>query len=825
MDGDEAAKPGARKHKLSERDALYVHDKDAERDLRRAAQMFRDELLPVPYELLYADKKVKADRAEKKMFESLRYLLVRRKRLKLSKDDPLFNRTFFDADEHSVFESSQETEAATSEGDPPVYLAEDAPDEVLAAFQDDPGVILTQSTDSQGSEPPAQSTQAPSKNLAPLHSITSSAGRINRLKGYRKTMAEWARAETTTITEFCGLIIHHERYHPKKDEQGNVVEKADRELAKVGMAIFLNESVCKVYKATLVEGVFATDRLRLCSTGYSGLRKLVLDRMWWPPLNMVADFKQAMMRPKMYPNYMDGARAVLSDALAITIREFVQVALQGDDELRLSFSGEVDFKFTYGYDGSGQHPVFSMEVDTSSKVMGTYTVTEARDRHTGRWFHNAQERGHNSVVNSRPYVLVPRQESRDVMKDILQGSHGAPGLEAEIKEVRENGLFFLLPEPDNTPIKAYLVAEPVPSQQDDKMKKAICGIGGAYCTICTNSATTCKDPQAIAAGFPMDRNLEDIAQIAAMKRADPETGKIPDSAKRVGDYSGGANPRKGVTFEPITTAAGMLKVLPIMHAKIHAIDYLCDLLRRIISGVEFWFNPLMQDQRSYTPEESVNLKEAKTIVKEYVKANLGISVFIPNKQCTGNMFKTAAVDEARRKMASLIDDDVKRQSFLDIHLMLCAIVRVGNSQRSLIDFEFYREVATECYLKIVEDFPWAQVPESIHQVLAHLPDLVDDNGGYGLGNGSDEALERVNKEMRYWEARGSRTDSVQHNILDTFNHIWQYSSGLLPPLDKRMKMRNRAKRVIPSGSEDIDSLVRMMFLDGTIPPGAAADAE
>ena len=682
--------------------------------------------------------------------------------------------------------------------------------------------------DSQGNEGAlAQSTQAPSKDLAPLHTITSSAGRINRLKHIRGVMEKEAIRQTTSVTQLAGLIIAHEQYHPKKDEQGNVVEEADRETAKVGMAIFLGEPVCKVHKATIREGVFATDRLRLTSRGYTGLRKLVQDRFVWQPLNVVAEFKKTMMRPRMYPNYKDGARAVLKEALAKTIQEHLQVALEEDNTLQLS--GRVYFGFNYGYDGSGKHPVFSKEVDTSSKVLGTFTFTFIRDgdAETGRLLFDSKERGHNSVVNSRPYVLVPRQEGRDMNKDLLQGSDGAPGLEDEIKEIMRDGLSFILPAPYNTPIEAILEARPIPSQQDDKTKKTNLGIGGAYCTICTVNAATGKCPQAIAAGFPMDRSLEEMNRIAE-RFADPVTGKVPDSAKRTGDYSGdGEEPgRQGVTWTAVTTVGETLRVLPIMHAKIHTVDYMCDLLRRIISGVEFWFNSLIPNQRSYTPEEKVELEEAKAIVKDHVSTQLGISVFNPNKMATGNMFKVSATDEGRRKMASLIDyDEDKRQSFLDIHLMLCAIVRVGNSQKSLIDVEVYKEVATECYLKIVEDFPWVQVPESIHQVLAHVADLVEDNGGCGLGNGSDEACERVIKEMRFWEERGSRTDSAEHNLLDTYNHMWQYSSPLLLPLDKRMKQRNRAKKVIPTDNEEIDSLVQMMFISGEIPPEAAADAE
>ena len=142
MDGDdEAAKPEARKHKLSEREALFIYDEDAERNIRKAARIFRDELLPVPYEILDVDKKGKADKAEEKMFEQLRYLLGRKKKLRVGKSDPRFNRTFFDAEDYSVFQSSQESDSTMSVfDDPPAYPAGD-PDAVLASAEDVPAEI------------------------------------------------------------------------------------------------------------------------------------------------------------------------------------------------------------------------------------------------------------------------------------------------------------------------------------------------------------------------------------------------------------------------------------------------------------------------------------------------------------------------------------------------------------------------------------------------------------------------------------------------------------------------------------------------------------
>ena len=254
-----------------------------------------------------------------------------------------------------------------------------------------------------------------------------------------------------------------------------------------------------------------------------------------------------------------------------------------------------------------------------------------------------------------------------------------------------------------------------------------------------------------------------------------------------------------------------------MHAKPHAVIWLCQLLYRLIS-IKFWIDPLIPGTRQrYTPEEKTAKAAAKTRVKNFVKDEIHISVFVANKQPTGGMFKMFATDASRKKLATLIEDEELRESFMDIHMMLCALVRAANSQRDRIDVEFFNEVATICYLQIIKDFEWAYVSESIHQVLAHAGDLMEENGGRGLGDGSDEGGERLIKEVRYWEEHGARKDSISHNVLDTFNHMVQYTSVLLHPIDEAVARLERAKKKIPRGNEEINTLVEALFVNGETP--------
>ena len=80
--------------------------------------------------------------------------------------------------------------------------------------------------------------------------------------------------------------------------------------------------------------------------------------------------------------------------------------------------------------------------------------------------------------------------------------------------------------------------------------------------------------------------------------------------------------------------------------------------------------------------------------------------------------------------------------------MLCGICRAANSQRRLIDVEYYSFICCWLNLFILEKFDWVILPESIHRLLAHSGELIEANDGYGLGGLSEEGLEGMNKVVR-----------------------------------------------------------------------------
>ena len=105
------------------------------------------------------------------------------------------------------------------------------------------------------------------------------------------------------------------------------------------------------------------------------------------------------------------------------------------------------------------------------------------------------------------------------------------------------------------------------------------------------------------------------------------------------------------------------------------------------------------------------------ILQAEVKQQLGLDIGSAGDMDTGNKFHRFSTDAAREVLANLVTDESAREPFKEIHLRLCAIVRVMNSQQREINVPLYRELCTSVYLKLVQCFKWAVISPSLHRVM------------------------------------------------------------------------------------------------------------
>ena len=92
--------------------------------------------------------------------------------------------------------------------------------------------------------------------------------------------------------------------------------------------------------------------------------------------------------------------------------------------------------------------------------------------------------------------------------------------------------------------------------------------------------------------------------------------------------------------------------------------------------------------------------------------------------------------------------------------------------------------------------------------LAHGWELIQRNKGKGLGRLAEQGLERLHKEVRYYEDHGSRQCSTEKQMIDTFNKLWENSTPLISVYD-RIKGKRAKKIIIP---DEIDSIVQSLFI-------------
>ena len=82
----------------------------------------------------------------------------------------------------------------------------------------------------------------------------------------------------------------------------------------------------------------------------------------------------------------------------------------------------------------------------------------------------------------------------------------------------------------------------------------------------------------------------------------------------------------------------------------------------------------------------------------------------------------------------------KRDEVLKIHHALSGILCVMSSTWK-VDFDRLRELCTETYVFILKEFNWVCISESLHDVLAHSHQLIEENDGYGLGLFTEQGSE------------------------------------------------------------------------------------
>ena len=593
----------------------------------------------------------------------------------------------------------------------------------------------------------------------------------------REVLKDWAEAEGVTVTELLGFLLHLENY-----------QQGDRGVASIGWQLFTGEKVFEKPAVTVEESTWMIEKGRLSQTVWEEYRLRLLGRIYLPPLYKVRAYNQ-QNRPTL-TIYRHGVRAQLDEVLLLSLMERLEhMDLSGLDKASIS----VLFKFGWGLDGSGEHSDYrqlskrhfsTKQVMSVAFSVNSIIVTD-KDKNKASWS-STEAGGANRPQNVRPLAVFPSAENKELLEDFV------PQVEAEVVEIKKQGLQVKV---DESEVQCKCEAADL-SMADGKMVSTLLRIGGAFCTMCTLTQAESQQIETIEAGFIINRSVTQLADLA-MSLMDPDSGDI---IKKKGDYQS----RQGVCGLPITSS-DLCKNIPVCHAKIRMFEFVMELLIRYLSHKK-WYTPT--NGVKYSKEEKRLYEDKRKWLQTNLNDELAINIGNAAEMVTGRSFQQFTSDHARQYICSLVEDNVK-EPLNSVLLGLAATVKVLNSQKRRVNIQKLQNLTTEVHILLVTHFPWVVISPSVHRILAHSWERIELNGGFGLGDLSEEGLESINKFIREMRNHGARKESTEANFKDVYNHLWDRSRPTIVDMERAIK-RRKPKVLIAT---EIEAFVESLFLE------------
>ena len=133
-------------------------------------------------------------------------------------------------------------------------------------------------------------------------------------------------------------------------------------------------------------------------------------------------------------------------------------------------------------------------------------------------------------------------------------------------------------------------------------------------------------------------------------------------------------------------------------------------------------------------------------------------------------------------MVDLVPDRFKEE----YHTLLChlwVIIKIYNSKRK-VNIEKYKEFCVLTYNHILANFNntdsrWINISPTLHSILAHSWELIQNNDDKGLGVFSEGGLENCDKFLRFYRRNLSRKINQETNMEDCHTRLWLRSDPLI----------------------------------------------
>ena len=499
-----------------------------------------------------------------------------------------------------------------------------------------------------------------------------------------------------------------------------------------------------------------------------------------------------------------GLKCSLRDSLEMTLKRTIDTLniVPGTEEAEEIVRNGLRAEVSMGADGSGGHSQYNtptaLDVDSTNMLVSGYVLRNVKLAAAAGSADQSEkvlfvEKTPNSSEAERVLSLLPAKEN-DKMGAFLNE------LDNEKIDVESNPI--VVDHPDLGEIVVHTKCDM--SQLDGKAQMIGTGLTGAQCTMCTCSEKDCKNPDLIKEGFPMNRKITDLVQLFEELEKDPNK---PDTLlSKPGDQP----IRKGLKQKPQVSSDDLLTNFPVLHSYLRVLDYFENLVYRINAGVRIYGRG-----KSVGKENNKKIEEAKN--KFRIKAATGpmhLKLDMPDSSGTGagntdtgNTAREFFHFKNRQNFVDLVEGtDAEKEAMATLHKNFSVILRLYSSKKILIDTDDLEKLCTDTNLLLVKTFPWATQPPSVHKLLAHTAQRIRMNGGYGMGDFSEEGLETIHKYVRRYRELLARKNNLFNNIYDTWRALMVRSDPVIRSRKRKItcsvcKSEGHTKRSCPKRDE------------------------
>jgi hypothetical protein len=210
--------------------------------------------------------------------------------------------------------------------------------------------------------------------------------------------------------------------------------------------------------------------------------------------------------------------------------------------------------------------------------------------------------------------------------------------------------------------------------------------------------------------------------------------------RKRGDYE----QRQGVTQIPLTTQ-DINRAPRALHQRMRGLSWYEQFIYRTRAEVKLWKSGRMTENQKERIEKS--RKEWLAAMAQETGLVLDTPTSKGGTTDTGNAAWRFFSPEVLPVLERLLPDQYK-EPVLHIHHGLSVIFRVMSSTRK-VDWMRLQVLCTQIYVFILTVFPWVNISQSLHEVLGHSFQLIEQNGGFGLGQLIEQGSEGITKLENY----------------------------------------------------------------------------